>query len=96
MLRKNHKSTSGSVSANSSCTASELEFIHVIKDFLREGNVSCMSDGHTTYLNICSSNGVNVDEIKTHSRKELKNVMQMEIPGVVFTPAKQKNASERI
>ena len=96
VLRKHDRSTSGSVSANSSCIASELEFLHVIKEFLRKGNVSCMSDVHTTYLNICSSNGVKVDEIKTRSRKELKNLMQTEIPGVVFTPGKQKNASERI
>jgi hypothetical protein len=94
--RSGNTCTSGNKSQTSSFTASDLEFIDVIEDFLQDGNVTCMADLHTTYLNICSSNGVNIEIEKTHSRKQLKILIETNIAGVVFTPAKQRNDSERV
>lgn len=83
-------------SRNASVAASELEFIDVIEEYLNDGNVSNMSELYTTYLNVCSSNGLNVDTVRTLSKKELKKLIQTEIPGAIFTSAKQRNASERV
>ena len=55
-----------------------------------------MAHVHTTYLNICSSNGFDHTCNKVRTRRELKVLLGEEIPVVVFTSAKQKNESERV
>ena len=83
-------------SHNARLLASRYEFIDVVEEYLHDGNLSNMSELRTTYYNICSSNGINVDTDKTIPKSEFKKMLQSEIPGVVFTPAKQRNASERV
>ena len=68
----------------------------MVEDFLSEGNVTCMFDLHTTYLNVCSSNGLDAESGEVRSRRNLKQFLCDEVPDIVFTPAKQKNSSERV
>ena len=84
------------VNSNAATIASDIEFIRLVEDFLSEGNVSCMSDLYTTYLNICCSNGLDPDSNIVRSRKNLKQFLYNEIPDIVFTPAKQRNSSARV
>ena len=55
-----------------------------------------MSDLHITYMNVCSSNGVNQSVCKVRNRKELKCLMQEEIQVVEFSHPKCKNESKRV
>src|SRR6267154_4363450 len=75
-----------------------LFFCHVY-DFMiafSEGSVSCMSDLHTTYLNVCSSNGIDPGSDFLRSLKLLKQFLSYEIHDIVFTPAKQKQLSDLV
>lgn len=75
---------------------SSVEFLRCIKAFLRDGNISCMADIHNTYLNICQSNEIDIENTRLLSRRELKLFLQEEIPDIIFSAPKRKNESERV
>ena len=99
VLRKTQQPNNAKDNVNKRSTAavaSDVEFLRMVEDFLSEGNVTSMSDLHTTYLNVCSSNGLDAESCEVRSRRNLKQFLCNEVPDIVFTPAKQKNSSERV
>ena len=81
---------------STSYVACDVEFVGLVDEFLSNGNVSTMAALHTTYLNVCTSNGFDIDATRLRSRKELKEFLKEEIPQIVFSSPKQRNSSERV
>ena len=73
-----------------------MEFIDTVEEFLEDGNITCMADLHSSYLNICTSNGLNPTNSCVRSRRELKQLLENEIPGIDFCQQKRRNESERV
>ena len=61
---KNIKGSNADITA---MLGSDIEFINLVEEFLNNGNVTCMSELHNTYLNVCGFNGVDssVYEVKS-------------------------------
>ena len=49
---------------------SDVKLIGLLEEFLENGNVTCMSGLHITYMNVCSSNGVDTSVCKVNERTE--------------------------
>lgn len=93
VLRKHRVADTAEVSPKS--TASLVEFLACVKSFHRDGNITSVADLHNTYLNICHSNGVDTENDKVMSRREVKLFLEEEISYIVFSAPKRKNKSQR-
>lgn len=92
VLRKSSTDTSSNSAATAEIAA-KIEFLTTTEIALRNGNILTMSELEATHENILKENGV---EMKTQSRKSLKQLLLSEIDDIEFHRPKRVNESERV
>nr|CAD7398963.1 unnamed protein product [Timema cristinae] len=73
---------------------SDIEFINTMKEFIVDGNATCIDNLDNTYINVFYSSGLHLS-IKIRFRREMKLFIEEELLSVEFSLSKRSNESEK-
>lgn len=76
--------------------AAEIEFVILVENLLNEGKILDMSQLEKTFITVNESNGVDCPTTSHYVRKNIKELLQKEIPEIEFNKPGKVNEAERV